>query len=234
MNYKAIIFDLDNTLLNYSASELKSMQQTVQTHGLIHHESFTWDSFWIHYSKINMYYWNERNKSGHNIYQILELSFQDTLKELRLDHSDSKLLANLYWDTFCNACDFEEHATDILSHLHGKYNLAIISNGIGQAQRCRLAVGKIEHYFDALVISDEVGYWKPDKEIFAEALKRLNIHHSEALFVGDSLNDDYFGALNAGIDFCYYNRMSNPIDTSIRPKFMIDSLNKISDFLASQ
>lgn len=62
MNYKAIIFDLDNTLLNYSVSELKSMQYTVQEHGLIQNEAFIWDTFWKVYSKINMSYWNARKK----------------------------------------------------------------------------------------------------------------------------------------------------------------------------
>jgi 2-haloacid dehalogenase len=231
MNYKAIIFDLDNTLLNYSVSELKSMQRTVQEHGLIHKESFSWENFWSLFSKINRLYWNERNHTGYDIYQVLEFSFQDTLKELRLDYSESKLLANMYWKFFCNACDFEEYATDVLSYLHGKYRLAIISNGIGEAQRGRLIAGGIEHYFDTLIISDEVGYWKPNKEIFDEALKRLHISHTEALFVGDSLNDDYYGALNAGIDFCYYNRKAAPIDQSIRPKYMIENLNKISSYL---
>lgn len=227
MSYKAIIFDLDNTLLNYSVSELKSMQSTIQKHGLIHHDLFTWDDFWILFGEINMNYWNARKKSGYNIYKVLEYSFHDTLKKLELDFSESKILADLYWKTFCNACDFEEYATDLLSRLHGKYRLAIISNGIGEAQRSRLAVGGIDHYFDELIISDEVGYWKPDKEIFTKAFNRLDIHHTEALFVGDSLIDDYNGAVNAGVDFCFYNRSGRTIDDHIRPKYMIKSLKEL-------
>ncbi|MCJ8008055.1 YjjG family noncanonical pyrimidine nucleotidase [Lederbergia wuyishanensis] len=227
MDYKAIIFDLDNTLLNYSVSELKSMQKTVTKHGLIHNKSFTWDHFWNVYTTINMNYWNDRVKSNYSIYQVLEYSFNDTLKNLNLDITESKILANFYWETFCTACDFEEHAQDLLSHLHGKYRMAIISNGIGEAQRGRLSAGGIDHFFDELIISDEVGYWKPDKEIFEEALKRLDISSTDALFVGDSLQDDYYGALNAGIDFCFYNRMGHSIEKNIRPKYMIENLNKL-------
>ena len=231
MNYKAILFDLDNTLLNYSVSELKSMQQTVEKHGLIHKETFSWDIFWNLFSKVNLHYWNKRQVSGYNIYQVLEYSFQDTLKDLGLDHSESEILAKLYWNTFCRACDFEDYAKEVLSHLHGKYKLAIISNGIGEAQRNRLAAGGINHFFDALIISDEVGYWKPDKEIFDETLKQLDINCTEALFIGDSLHDDYNGAINAGIDFCYYNRKGNPVDINVRPKYVIDSLINITTFL---
>ncbi|MBS4197298.1 YjjG family noncanonical pyrimidine nucleotidase [Lederbergia citri] len=227
MDYKAIIFDLDNTLLNYSVSELKSMQRTVEEHGLIDRKSFTWDEFWNIYTTINTNYWNDRVKSNYSIYQVLEYSFQDTLKNLNLDSSESKILANFYWETFCNACDFEEHAQDLLSHLHGKFRMAIISNGIGEAQRSRLSVGGIDHYFDELIISDEVGYWKPDKEIFEEALKRLDINRTDALFVGDSLHDDYYGAMNAGIDFCFYNRLGHTVEKNIRPKYMIENLNKL-------
>ncbi|RXZ84865.1 noncanonical pyrimidine nucleotidase, YjjG family [Paenibacillaceae bacterium] len=231
MNYKAIIFDLDNTLLNYTISELKSMQHTVQEHGLIHQETFVWDTFWALFGRHNWQYWSNRVQYGYSINQVLEFSFRDTLQELGLHEADSKVLADLYWKAFCNSCDFEAHAAETLNALHGSFKLAIISNGIGAAQRSRLAAGGIDHYFDTLVISDEVGYWKPDKEIFDETLQRLHIKHTEALFIGDSLQDDYRGALNAGIDFCYYNPKGNPIEKNIMPKYMVPSLNQISGLL---
>ncbi|CAI6079356.1 HAD family hydrolase [Cohnella sp. JJ-181] len=231
MSYKAILFDLDNTLLNYSVSELKSMQNTVEAHGLIHKETFSWDVFWALFSSVNFRYWNERLMSNYTIYQVLEYSFRDTLAGLELDHTEADILAKLYWKTFCGACDFEDYAMEILSHLHGKHKLAIISNGIGEAQRNRLAAGGIHHFFDALIISDEVGYWKPDKKIFDEALQRLEIDRADALFIGDSLHDDYHGAVNAGIDFCYYNRKGQPVDRSVRPKYVIDSLIHITTIL---
>ncbi|MNN62067.1 Pyrimidine 5'-nucleotidase YjjG [compost metagenome] len=136
----------------------------------------------------------------------------------------------MYWNTFCRTCDFEKYAQDLLTELHGKYKLAIISNGNGEAQRSRLAAGGISHFFDTIIISDEVGYWKPDREIFDETLKRLNIKRTEALFIGDSLHDDYYGAVNAGIDFCYYNRKGNTVE-NICPKYIIDSLIKVSTCL---
>lgn len=233
MSYKAILFDLDNTLLNYSMSELKSMQNTVEKHGLIHKEAFSWDAFWALFSDVNFRYWNERLISNYTIHQVLEYSFRDTLEELALDHSEASILSALYWKTFCLACDFEDHAMEVLTHLHGRHKLAIISNGIGEAQRSRLAAGGMNHFFDALIISDEVGYWKPDKKIFDEALKRLGIDRTEALFIGDSLRDDYHGAINAGIDFCYYNRQGQPIDADVRPKYMINSLMNVASLLGN-
>ncbi|MDG0792318.1 HAD hydrolase-like protein [Cohnella ginsengisoli] len=66
------------------------------------------------------------------------------------------------------------------------------------------------------------------KKIFDEALKQLGIDRTEALFIGDSLRDDYYGAINAGIDFCYYNRQGQPIDADVRPKYVIHSLRNVA------
>ncbi|MBO0992285.1 noncanonical pyrimidine nucleotidase, YjjG family [Bacillus sp. SD088] len=229
--YKAIIFDLDNTLLNYSTSEWESMQNTVKGHEVSQSETFAWEQFWSSFQKINMRYWSERNKAGHHILEVLEYSFRDTLKELELDYSVSRILANRYWELFCHTCHFEEYAQDLLADLHEKYRLAIISNGIGEAQRSRLKAGGIDHYFDKLIISDEVGYWKPDKKIFQTALDQLNIDHKEALFIGDSLHDDYNGSVNAKIDFCFYNPKKLSLEKEMRPSFTIKHLQEVKDIL---
>lgn len=207
------------------------MQNTVNGHEISQSETFTWEQFWGSFQKINMRYWNERNKAGHHILEVLEYSFRDTLKELELDCSISNALANRYWKLFCHTCHFEEYAQDLLANLHENYQLAIISNGIGEAQRSRLQVGKIAHYFDELIISDEVGYWKPDKKIFETALAQLNIHHTEALFIGDSLHDDYHGSINAGIDFCFYNPKGLLLEKEMRPTYTIEHLQEVKEIL---
>ncbi len=222
--YKAIIFDIDNTLLDYSSSELFSMQQTMKEHGFYEQEQFKWDHFWDSFSPINMMYWNERNNMKINIQQVLEYSFRDTLKYLKSEHSISKSMALTYWELFCNTCHFERGATDLLAHLHGGYKLSVISNGIGEAQRKRLLTGEIKHYFDSLIISDEVGQWKPDKAIFDTALASLNVDASEVLFIGDSITDDYEGASKAKIDFCFYNKYKQTLAPQIKPTFVIDQL----------
>jgi FMN phosphatase YigB (HAD superfamily) len=78
--------------------------------------------------------------------------------------------------------------------------------------------------FKSIVISDEVGIRKPKKEIFEIALQDLKLSHKEVLFVGDSLQDDYHGALNSGIDFCFYNRQSIVMPSDIKPKYAIMNL----------
>lgn len=231
MTYTTILFDLDNTLLNYSLSEFRCMQETVRGHELSRHERFAWETFWPQFGTINFTYWSDRVESGHTINEVLEYSFRDTLFELGIDADASTSLAQAYWSRFCRSCDFEEHAEDILKQLHKKYKLAIVSNGIGEAQRGRLEAGDVIHYFDALIISDEVGHWKPSKEIFDIALERTGSLPSETLYIGDSITDDYQGALNAGIDFCYYDPRIQGLAEELKPKYRIYSLLELINVL---
>jgi FMN phosphatase YigB (HAD superfamily) len=204
MRYKAVLFDLDNTLMKYDASENKAMKSAVEQLGLTGHRGFSWAGYWEVFRRINTYYWENRADLHLDTGQMLRLSFGDTLSELGMDGSLAASLADLYWRVFCRTCEFEEGALELLAALHGKARLAIVSNGIGEAQRGRLAAGGIAHYFDTVVACDEVGCSKPDAAIFHLTLGRLGVDREDALYVGDSLHFDFGGTRNAGIDFCYY------------------------------
>lgn len=223
--YKAIIFDLDNTLLNYNLSELTSMKQALEDHKLTN--ELVWEDFWATFAPINFAYWMDRIQHKYSIYEVLEYSFTDTFRRMNKDYGIAKEITRTYWNLFCGTCDLEPGADRMLNGLHGKYALGIISNGIGEAQRKRLQAGNLGHYFSTLVVSDEVGFWKPDKQIFEHAFNELSVSRDEVLFIGDSLQDDYLGATNIGIDFCYYNPKLQKLDERYKPNYMVKELSEI-------
>lgn len=231
--YQTILFDLDNTLINYDQCEHASMTRALKDHGLWEINGFSWEVFRTAFSPINFKYWSERRQNGLNIHQILEFSFRDTLMEIQidLDTSTSKPISESYWNYFCQSYHFESGADQLLSDLHLKYKLGIITNGVGDAQRRRLKAGQIDHYFDTLIMSDEVGLWKPDTEIFKLALDQLDCTHQKALYVGDSIEDDYQGALRSGIDFCLYNPHKKPLGNEIKPAHEIHQLQELNRLL---
>lgn len=227
MRYKAIIFDLDNTLLDYSQSERTCMQQALEHYRL--HEDLTWEEFWSTFGPINFNYWMKRVQNNHDIRQVLEHSFTDTFLRLKREFNQFREISETYWGLFCSSNHMEPNADLILEHLHGDYALGVISNGIGEAQRKRLTTGGLFHYFDSFIISDEVKCWKPDPQIFELALQELAVGPGEVLYIGDSLTDDYEGATRAGIDFCYYNRRGTSLSDHHRPTYMIRDLLEIKD-----
>ncbi|MBD3922131.1 HAD-IA family hydrolase [Paenibacillus sp. PR3] len=226
--YKAIIFDLDNTLLNYSMCEWHAMRTAVQAHHLFQNDDIRWNEFWEAYCNSNAVHWmNFVRNAGihHSIEEVLIRSFQDSLAEYQGPNLEQ--LAQTYWDQFCHSCIMEDGAQSIIQYTSKHYKLGIISNGIGVAQRKRLAAGNILHQFDSIVVSDEIGIRKPKKEIFDLALNELHLSSDEVLYVGDSLSDDYNGARNARIDFCYYNRKGQAIPNEIAPRYVINELRDL-------
>ncbi|MFU1792522.1 HAD family hydrolase [Paenibacillus azoreducens] len=229
--YKAIIFDLDNTLLNYSLSELDSMKRTLRDHQLFINEDENWDKFWDAYTAINFRYWIDFvNKQGPNqsIEEVLSSSFRDTL---HLSPAQNESLSNTYWNYFCNTCYFEDGAEELLHSLNASYKLGVISNGVSVAQRKRLTAGNIYDMFESIVVSDEAGIRKPRKEIFDLSLNELGLSNHEVLFVGDSITDDYQGAKNAGIDFCFYNRNVLTLTEEHQPKYVVSQLHELLEVI---
>ena len=84
--------------------------------------------------------------------------------------------------------------------------LAVISNGLGEVVYARLARLGLSDYFDAVVVSSEVGVAKPNPAIFEAAFERLGSpDKATTLMVGDSLTSDIAGGSAFGIDTCWYN-----------------------------
>ncbi len=87
-----------------------------------------------------------------------------------------------------------------LSRLRAKgLKLAIVSNGLRRDLEEVLGKLRLKKWFDVVVGLDSCNCAKPDKEIFLYALDKLGVQPDEALFIGDSVETDYKGALDVGI-----------------------------------
>lgn len=114
-------------------------------------------------------------------------------------------------------------AREMLAHIEslgGK--MAVLSNGFKEVQYHKLERSGIRQYFSEVVISEEVGYQKPDPNIFRIALERLcGFTEAEnpdgwqkvkdsAIMIGDDPANDIVGAMNYGIDQFFYNPKGKP------------------------
>jgi len=90
------------------------------------------------------------------------------------------------------------------------YDLAVVTNGLGAAQREKLAHLGIDRYFRSVIASAEVGAGKPAGQIFAHALRTLDVGAGQALMIGDSLEGDIEGAKSAGMRALWLNRDGLP------------------------
>lgn len=116
------------------------------------------------------------------------------------------------------------------------YKLGIISDGRAVKQWDKLIRLGVQHFFDVVITSEEVGVEKPDSRIFEAALEALNCRSEECLMIGDRLTKDIAGANKAGVISVRVlkGRYANekPVNPSMKPKFEIKNLTEIFDVLA--
>lgn len=108
--------------------------------------------------------------------------------------------------------------------------VAIITNGSTQRQKAKIINTNLNSCFDIIIISEEVGFSKPDKRIFELALNKLNVQPEAALFVGDDIEKDIGGCQNANIKGIWFNPHMIKNNTEIKPYAEINSFNRLLSY----
>lgn len=105
-----------------------------------------------------------------------------------------------YMAAFQRHCVGFPHLHEMLHYLKSRgLKLGIITNGLGALQSDSIRALRIEHYFDAILISEVEGVRKPEAEIFRRALHRLGLGAEEAVFVGDHPHNDIMASRSVGM-----------------------------------
>lgn len=193
---KAILFDLDGTLLDRQSSLIKFIdyQYDKFIDYLNHIDKNAFKSKFIELDQ-NGYVWKDKVYAQLiNIFNIIDLSADDLLDD--------------YINNFCNQClpypNLKE-TLDILSS--NEYKLGIITNGKYPFQYNNIKSLQIVQYMDVILVSEKENIKKPNPLIFERAAKNLDLELYECLFVGDSLKNDYEASRLAGMYSIY--RLNN-------------------------
>ena len=113
--------------------------------------------------------------------------------------------------------------------------LGVITNGPPDEQRRKLSILAVEAYFEpaAVIVSGEHGYAKPDPRIFRAALTALCVSPAQALYVGDSWENDVLGGLRAGLDVAWFNPDGAARPTELPPsRGTLYEVARLEDLLA--
>ncbi|MHC5733355.1 HAD family hydrolase [Nostoc sp.] len=223
MSYKAIIFALDNTLLNFEICERQAILGALEACTIsLDLNGISENVFLQVFETYNSKYWRQREIFSPS--ELIEMSYRSTLAQLDIQTDQISNLSQSFWHIFNHSGVMEPDANEVLTVLARNYRLAVITNGFVSAQLPRMQAAGIEHFFEEVVVSEAIGFAKPSPEIFHHALSRLNLTPAEAIYVGDSLKHDYAGATQVKMDFCYYNRKNQNLPQEAKPKFMISEL----------
>jgi putative hydrolase of the HAD superfamily len=214
---KAVLFDLDGTLLDRDESVKKFIDhQYDRLHRIVGH--IPRENYIKRFIELDQrgYVWKDK------VYQRLVEEFQIT------EMTWEELLQD-YLSEFKNHCVPFPNLISTLDKLKSRdIRLGMITNGRGQFQLDNIKALGIEKYFDTILISEWEGIKKPDPEIFKRAMKQLNVSAQQSIFIGDHPENDVKAAQNVGMKGVW---KKDPQWESIEADYIVDDLAELLLFL---
>ncbi|HHW69954.1 MAG TPA: HAD-IA family hydrolase [Clostridiales bacterium] len=222
--YKAVIFDLDDTLYpekDYIISGFKTVSQYIENKTNLDFEEI--------FATLLELFDKDRKRVFNRlleVYDIYEVSLLQKSIELYREHYPD---ISLPLETL-----------EILNWLKDNgFKIGIITDGRPEGQWNKIKALGLQEYCDAIIITDELGgveFRKPNAKGYEKMLKILNIKSEEALYVGDNIAKDFVTANRLGITTVMYKNeiglySSSINDKSYMPKYIISSLNDLKKIL---
>ncbi|MBI4496758.1 MAG: HAD family hydrolase [Chloroflexi bacterium] len=207
--YKAVFFDLDNTLCDYWGSSRQALTLALDL-ALRHYPALDRETLRRDYFRVQ----REAELAAGGLGGLARRErFAAALSRSGVeDTALAATLADLYEDRLVAGLFLFPDVLAVLDRLAARYTLGLLTNGPGPVQRRKLVALHLGRRFSPIVISEEVGLAKPDPRIFRYALDLAGVRPEQTLFVGDSLDHDVAGARAAGVPVVWLNRRSRELD----------------------
>ncbi len=220
--YYCILFDADNTLLDFDAAETKALTETLEQFS-IPAEAATLET----YRKINTDLWTSLEKGEITREKLLAERFPRFLRQIGAS-ADGAEMGRSYLDHLATHADVLPDVLETLDELAEVATLAVISNGVERVQKQRLQDSGIANDMEDIFISEQVGCEKPSRRFFDTALRSLGIEERRrVLVVGDSLTGDIQGGINAGLATCWFHPGSDEAPAGVVPKYVVRQLKEL-------
>ena len=225
--YSVILFDIDDTLLDFPRSEREALCEAFE------HIGIELDDEMIGvYHKINYELWRMLERGEITREVLMTRRFEDFAKFYGFD-IDSVRVADDYLDCLGKKVYFIDGACELLSALYGKVKMYIVTNGLERVQTSRYALSGFDKIFDGMFISQVVGANKPDSRFFEHVAEHIEgFDKKKTLIIGDSLTSDIAGGINFGIDTCWYS--PNKKTTELEPTYIVDRLDDVLEIALAE
>jgi YjjG family noncanonical pyrimidine nucleotidase len=199
MRYTTLLFDLDHTLFDFDTSEAEAFAAALDHAGV-----GATDGAHALFIAINKALWARVEAGAITPNDVRTVRFVELFQRLGIE-ADAAAVGDDYLVGLGAHGDLYPGARDLLDDLTAEASLGLVSNGIGQVVRDKVTRLGLAPYFDAIVVSGEIGVAKPHAGFFDVAFERLG-HPDKAktLMIGDSVASDIAGGAAYGIDTCWY------------------------------
>lgn len=224
--YRAILLDVDDTLLDFARCSQGALAATCASLGLPYDSRvYAW------FRQIDAELWAAQKRGRISVEEVLNLRAERLLERLGSGLRGIAFRRG-FQEYLAREAERTPHALETVHRLSGDYSLYAASNGILAMQRSRLELAGLLGKLRGVFVSDDIGYEKPDPRFFRACLERSGADASSTLMVGDSLEADMRGAAGCGIDTCWYNPLGLP--DGIGCCYMIADLTQLGEILLGE
>jgi len=246
MRYRVVIFDLFDTLVDFERDRLPLIH--VNGKAIRSTTGVVYPLFAERYGQISLEtFYRAFLESFHEAARIREVEEREVSARERFHRFFAKLqipvtaevehllttLLETHMACIADAVLAPSERRELLVWLNPRYRLALISNfDHGPTARKILDRAEMTPFFEAILISEEMGWRKPHPAIFEAACHTLRITPEEAIFIGDSPIIDIVGAKRVGMGTIWVNRKGEPWDEETPPPdHTIASLQEVKNLL---
>lgn len=226
--YSTILFDADDTLLDFHRDEHDALVSTFERCHLSAEEAVI-----NAYSAINAALWREHEKGNITKEDIKNIRFSELFKKIKVNSKYTPRQVNdIYAEYLCEGSAVVSGAYEVCRKLSEKYEMYIVTNGIEITQKSRLAKSGFDKLMQGLFISESIGLQKPSSKFFDYVFEHINEKDkTKVILVGDSLSSDIKGALTAGIDCVWLNKNHIENNSGLEPTYEIGDIREIIKIL---
>lgn len=228
MRYQWILFDLDDTLLDFRSSARVAFSALMEELQVPESpDLFVW------YLEANHRAWADFEKGQITALELRSKRFRDFVALAGLEGLPEPTELNARYLTHLTRHTFVvDGANDLLQSLQGRVKLGIVTNGLKEVQRPRIQQAGMTSFFSEVLVSDELGVAKPSKAFYSLAHEKMDFPPKhKVLVVGDSRISDIFGAMQFGFEACWYNPSGQRAEDPCEPAFEARSLSDIQQWL---
>lgn len=227
--YTTILFDADNTLLDFDKDERQALTRVMAEYGVpISEENIRT------YSEINKGLWKQLEKGEITKPQLKKVRYKLFFEAIGFEtQTDPFLINERYLHLLGETGNTLSGAKELCEELKKEgYDLYIVTNGVADTQAKRLTKGGLLPYFTESFVSEAVGYQKPRKEYFDYVLNVIpEKDKDKILLVGDSLTSDIKGAMSVGLDSAWLNLFGDELKGEYTPTYVIKSIGEVRKLL---
>lgn len=221
--YRLFLFDLDDTLLDFRESERRSLRLTLGEIGI----QDRYDQFYPIYRAVSGELWKQLEEGQIDQNFLKPERFRRTFETIGVKF-DPSLANTIYLGNLVKTAVEIDGAESVCRELQRFGEIGVITNGLIETQARRIASSALAPYISFVAVSEKCGFAKPDARFFAYSVAMAKpVDKSQILLIGDRPDADIRGAMNFGIDACYYNPFNQPLTKDLRAKYEIRKLTEL-------